>query len=739
MRIGEGWLDAVEAKLLRRFDMRAKFLSSAYMNRAGDGGDTDVRWYAGHLRSQDSDRIIAFDLAWAFASILAVFGYMAFHTGSVFIASLGMFEILISFPISIFIYRVVFGISYLGTIQVLSIFVVLGIGADDVFVFYDAFKQSACEDNPRVSGELLGRVTYTARRASKAIFVTSFTTMTAFLATAMSKVMPISAFGILSATMIFVLFAVNVMFFPPALVLYSKFTSRCCACGGKGKKAPVDDSHLSDKAARDAEAAVLGMNVAALRPIERFFHGPFHSFVSSRARYPLVAGFLALLVTGAMLAARLETPAQQEQWYPSDHMMQAFSNNRRRFMSSDEDRVVAIDILWGLDGMDISGVDRWNPRQRGVLRNIEAFDASSEAAQSHLLRVCEDVKMAKCEADGCTGGTLVRNGANGKVVCPMEMFARHVERRGGTFPVPQAEFLDTLYAFVTSKSDETNRSDGSFEGNLRKYFGFEDPNPDGSTPRLFYHRITVESTLTFPTTARISRPVYDEWEAFVGSVNARAPPGVSGAIQTGYFTWMWMRTQEELVESTLQGLVICFVVAFTVLVVSTMDLRVGLVATVTIVGVVTSVMGVGVRLVMGWDLGIGESIAAVILIGLSVDYCVHLANAFVEAPEHLKTRKERVQHALMTMGVSVTASGVTTILSGSMLWLCILTFFSKFAFLITATIGSSFAWSVLFLPASLMIAGPHDKHSWSDLHPLAKAIAKRFSFISRTDFAKDQM
>ena len=147
-----------------------------------------------------------------------------------------------------------------------------------------------------------------------------------------------------------------------------------------------------------------------------------------------------------------------------------------------------------------------------------------------------------------------------------------------------------------------------------------------------------------------------------------------------------MKTQEALVENTFQGLIICFVMSFFVLLFSTMDLRVGLISTVTIAGVVTTVMGIGVYGIMKWSLGIGESIAAVILIGLSVDYCVHLANAYCEAPLVCDTRELRTQHALMTMGISITASAVTTIVSGSMLWLCILTFFSKFAFLITATV-----------------------------------------------------
>ena len=45
--------------------------------------------------------------------------------------------------------------------------------------------------------------------------------------------MPISAFGILSATMIAVLFVVNVFMFPPALFLYSLYLDKykvCCFC-----------------------------------------------------------------------------------------------------------------------------------------------------------------------------------------------------------------------------------------------------------------------------------------------------------------------------------------------------------------------------------------------------------------------------------------------------------------------------------------------------------------------------
>jgi hypothetical protein len=459
------------------------------------------------------------------------------------------------------------------------------------------------------------------------------------------------------------------------------------------------------------------MDVAKLRPIEWFYREPFHACVAHPViKFFVVASFAALLAIGVKMASELETPAEQEAWYPDTHLMQSFSNNRRRFMSSDEDRVVPVDLFWGLGGMDIEGVDKYDPRQRGVLELDALFDASSEAAQVFLVAACDFLKNATCDADGCggPGSDLVRNGEDARVVCPMAAFRSYVEEvLVEPFPVTDVDassFAAKLQTFVASTHGSPYSS----------HLGFDESGA------LMFVRVSTESTLVFPTTAKTSRPVFDVWSAFVDDLNKRAPRGVGNAKQTAYYTWTWMKTQEALVENTFQGLIICFCMAFVVLLLSTMDLRAGMIATVTIAGVVTTVMGVGVRGIMGWDLGIGESIAAVILIGLSVDYCVHLANAYCEAPASCDTRELRVQHALMTMGISITASAVTTIVSGSMLWLCILTFFSKFAFLITATIVSSFAWSLFFLPSALAAFGPPGRYSWSSLRPAQEWLVRKW-------------
>jgi len=808
--IGEAILDDIEKELFDRYSMKAKFLSTPYMSKAidnkayeeagGERANMQTRWYAGYLRSKDAANVINFDLAWAFASILAVWCYMAFHTRSFFIASLGMFEIICSFPVALFIYKLIYRIEYLGNVQILSIFVVLGVGADDVFVFYDAYKQSQFEPRETVSGSTLTRVLYTSRRASKAIFVTSFTTMGAFFATSLSEVMPISAFGILSATMIAVLFVVNVLMFPPALFLYSLYLDKfkvCCFCTkanykrterydletatttlsmaslgdvvvneenndietsqeGTSKKmeaapnAGVEDN-ASSNTPRPMDTLDSEANIKRLRPIERFFRNQFYTFISYRpVCYIVIAGFLSLLSVSLKLALELETPAQQEQWYPTAHLMQAYANDRTRFSVSADDRVVPLDVCFGVRGMDTSKTNHWDIDQVGKLQVDETFDITPPASQLHLLNACRALRIAPCDVSGCQDGLLVMSRpvisssdddstagveedatqtslneqrASG-VSCFMESFEAYVkDERNLTFPIDdKTTFLKELWNF---------RADSRFYV-FKHSIGFLPYDetkpivPGENELDIFFVKITVQTTLKYPTTAKVARPVFRVWEAWVKTLNEEAPPGMQNAIQTAYNSWTWMVTQEALVRNTFQGVTICFVMAYLVLVLSTMNFLTGAIATVTIAGVVVTVMGLGVRGVMRWDLGIGESIAAVILIGLSVDYCVHLANAYTEAPKlFAKTRGEKTRRALMIMGVSVTASAMTTVISGSMLWLCVLKFFSKFAFLITVTITSSYLWSILFLPAALICFGPEGDR-WS-LEPAVKKLKECWS------------
>ena len=135
------------------------------------------------------DEVINADMAWAIFAVLFVFAYLWFHLHSLWLGFAGMLVILLSFPVTQIIYCGIFRITMYSALNQLVIFIVLGIAADNIFVFCDAWRQS--ENIPVMQGNNQRRMAYTFRRARDAIAVTSSTTSVAFLANAFSPIVPI--------------------------------------------------------------------------------------------------------------------------------------------------------------------------------------------------------------------------------------------------------------------------------------------------------------------------------------------------------------------------------------------------------------------------------------------------------------------------------------------------------------------------------------------------------------------
>lgn len=82
-----------------------------------------------------------------------------------------------------------------------------------------------------MQGDDKRRMAYTFRRASRAMAVTSSTTMAAFFANVFSNVMPIRSFGVYAGIIIPLNFIFVVFFFPSAVILYERCCAgKCCCC-----------------------------------------------------------------------------------------------------------------------------------------------------------------------------------------------------------------------------------------------------------------------------------------------------------------------------------------------------------------------------------------------------------------------------------------------------------------------------------------------------------------------------
>ena len=703
----ENYLMKVSDKLHDYLGTKRGFFSSKYMDEKGRiKDDLEVFWWSFGLQQAVFSEAAMADFLWAVFSVFSVGIYMGLHTRSFFMAVVGMMEIVFTIFLAFFFYRVIFQITYFTSIHFLAAFLLLGIGADDVFVFVDAFKQSLC--HPDASVNLEKRLEYTSLRASKAVMITSLTTTVAFLATASSRVMPISTFGIYAALCIFLLYWINVIIMPPALICWERMRTKCKTQDENGNAEDRDKTEMGESNA--------SLVVEKLRSIEKYFNGAHTNFIKE-FKYCIFTLFVGITICGIYFCTTLETPDEQEDYFPKSHMFTQYrelirSGKSSPFLSSGRDYVAEVQVAWGLKGMDLSGTSPWNPDAMGKVIYDEEFDMSSPEAQQHVYDVCQNAKSAPCSAKGCINGKLIRNG---EAKCFIEEFKTWLEAKNQAFPLPREEFMPQLQIFAALPSSLQN---------FRNQIGLFPKLEDEHAHKLRFVTFSFNTTFSPPRPQLYTKAVYDNWQDFVKVQNADAPSGVKNMFQSTNFAWMWLKTQQALVMGVELGVTLVIVIAFIVINISTMNVIVSAGAIFTIGGIVTTTMGIGVAAIMGYPLGVAESVATVILIGFSMDYCLHLAGAYVASRK--LCREDKTQDSLTEMGVSVTAGALTTIFSAVFLFGkyilllehssyfvaemcycflgCIITFFQKFAFIIVFTIAGSWLWSTLFFTSFCMVS-----------------------------------
>lgn len=180
----------------------------------------EVVYFNGILLGDEVLSLILRDFSWVGASIVFVFLYICFHTRSLYLGFSGILMIVSSFIPGYFFYRLILQITFFQTLHMLSVFVLLGVGADNVFIFTDAWKQFGLD--PVASQDLSLQATLTFERASLMCLATTATTFSAFMATGISTIMPISTFGFFAGSVIFCNFVLLIGVYPSTLMVWEK-------------------------------------------------------------------------------------------------------------------------------------------------------------------------------------------------------------------------------------------------------------------------------------------------------------------------------------------------------------------------------------------------------------------------------------------------------------------------------------------------------------------------------------
>ncbi|XP_040317217.1 protein dispatched homolog 3 isoform X2 [Herpailurus yagouaroundi] len=207
---------------------------------------------------------------------------------------------------------------------------------------------------------------------------------------------------------------------------------------------------------------------------------------------------------------------------------------------------------------------------------------------------------------------------------------------------------------------------------------------------------------------------YLRWESFLQQQLQTFPEG--SALRRGFQTCEhWKQIFMEIigVQSALYGLALSLLICVAAVAVFTTHVLLLLPVLLSILGIVCLV--VTIMYWSGWEMGAVEAISLSILVGSSVDYCVHLVEGYLLAGENLpphqaedahSQRQWRTLEAVRHVGVAIVSSALTTVIATVPLFFCIIAPFAKFGKIVALNTGVSILYTLTVSTALLGIMAP---------------------------------
>ena len=457
------------------------------------------------------------------------------------------------------------------------------------------------------------------------------------------------------------------------------------------------------------------------RRVRAFLDGPLADIVI-RHRHVIVLLTLLNFVVMSFLASRIRSPEEATQVFPPDYPRMRYQSAEFGFASGQFIDTIPISFAFG--AIPYASISRRDPAQKrvGAVHFDPEFDLSDPASQTWMLSFCRALSSPDL-------ASKVRSGSQR---CAMAAFDDWLRRRvkkkskssstnnnnnnnnntdddDESLPLSRELFQAHLGEWL-----EIGRTTGSHDYYIDFYFRENTTSPA-------YHLAHVMSPKRWKQDLSLVRRERTFWREWMANRMASAPPG--GTMSSGYQisdVWQYVETFDEIRSAAATNLAASLALAFLVLLLSTCDVVVSTIAASCIGSVVATVLGC--MYIRGWSFGIIESICTTVLVGLSVDYTVHIANAYVNCcdeggPGMTLTRRDggfggdggeeeeereawrRIRIALRRMGLSVISGAVTTVGAASFLLGCVITFFDTFGEFICVTLVAALVHALVVFPA----------------------------------------
>ena len=723
--------------------------------------------------------------------ILFIYAMLVIHSSSHFIAGMGLLQITFAFFWAFTFYEVILWRSFFPFLNFISIFLVLGVGADDLFVMIDAWKQSFTLLPG--STPFSSRISWTLRRAGSAMLVTSVTTSVSLIANTISPVTSIKCFGIFAGMVVVADFFLMLAFIPAVIAIHYTYFSdaashlqmqkgligcgvcnancfacqdedqdgnvhyfykdddeninlalescccrSCCCCVVKNMcdlcaiPARIDykEKSLSIKSNGSIKSTGDSINeheheAAPERHAEKFFR----KYFSPITLHWLFKFFLLALTIGvgtflATKAIGLDRPQNSYmQLLDDSHPLEIYEKTYQdKFDIGDgKNGFFYYSFVFGIDPVDNG--DYFDPKDRGT-PVYQSIDVSNADTQQFLYNLCDNVAQSPF-----TSSTALST-SDGRQ-CNMHYFRLWMERscastsdsdQNDRFAYPQRTSCCDYTAFPYSASD-FNTCIQSWSTAMQTTGDWNNGVWYDSNGNIKVWVIHGEATTRYTEVYDSVKTWYSTGKNFLSdqyNIYKTAVP--SATLPSGFFTTelYFYSLQKSITEGAMQAAGLSVLLAMIILLVMSRRLVAASSAAIQIAFVVLSVTGVIVML--GWRLGVIESLIFSVAVGLSCDFAAHLSHSFTsqEIDEnlpksfpcgwkdlwlHTQDVTRRATLAVTELGLTIFMGFLTTFVAGCLLLTSSTYFFYQFGIFLTSIMAFSLIFSFCFLMPMLSTIG----------------------------------
>lgn len=327
------------------------------------------------------------------------------------------------------------------------------------------------------------------------------------------------------------------------------------------------------------------------------------------------------------------------------------------------DRSSKVEIMWGLR------TDRGIKKASDIFD--DTFDFTEIGAQVQVIKTCNRV-AAHRELK-----TFVVN-------CWPQKFAQYLRQSGKAFPTWDLEH--ELQRFLWLHPQE--RGNG---------VGFAD---DGQTPLWVNVNFRVE--FDAQSSGVQVKPFLAKWQAFIDNENRDAKKAGVATLGTALLhSDLFMRAEAELriLNSALSSFLVSVGCALAAVAVFTRNFFLTFLATFAIFATASCSLFT-ITSIFHWHFGLMEAVSLIIFCGFSVDYPLHVVQAYVQE----RRAGAGVKEALREVGFAVASGCLTTVGAAAFLLCCEIRLFRRFGQVLMANMTFALLFALLWIPAVLEFA-----------------------------------